>query len=89
MTKTIIPIKPRIPILTKKLMLTPDTNKRATIDITIITPVPKSGSNMIKPKTRKTINRIGKTEVFISLILLFDKYLAVNIIKPNFVNSLG
>ena len=78
-----------IPILIKNDILTPDTNNKDTIDITIITPVPKSGCNIIKPNTNITTKRIGNTEDLISLILLLAKYLAVKIIKPNFAASLG
>ena len=42
-------------------MLTPAINNKAIMVTTIIIPVPKSGSNMIKPKINNKINKIGKT----------------------------
>ena len=57
--------------------------------MTIMTPVPKSGCNIIKPNINMRINKIGKTEVLIFLILLLVKYFEVNIIKPILANSLG
>ena len=39
-------------------MLTPDTNKRAIILTTKIIPVPKSGSNIIRPKKRNKTDDI-------------------------------
>ncbi len=59
------------------------------MDITIIIPVPKSGSNMIRPNIKKTVIKRGRRDVFISLILLFDSYFDVNMISANLVNSDG
>ncbi len=59
--------------------------------MTMTTPVPKSGSNIIKPKTRKRTPSMGKTPFLISfrLLSLFDKYFDVKIIRPSLVNSDG
>ena len=64
-------------------------NNRTIIVITIMIPVPKSGCNIIRPNINRTILRIGRTDVFISLSLLFVKYLDVKIIIPSLANSLG
>ena len=84
-----IPISPIIPIFIKKFMFTPEINNSEIIDITIITPVPKSGWSMMRPNIKITIDMIGKTDDLISLILLFDKYFDVKIINPNLAASLG
>ena len=68
---------------------TPDINNKTIIVITIIMPVPKSGCSMISPNINITILKIGKTECFISFILLLVKYLDVNMIIPILANSLG
>ena len=88
---TTTPTKPTKPILTKNDSLTPLTNNKTTIVITITTPVPKSGSNIINPKTSINIPKIGRIPFFMSLISLsfLAKYLDVKIIKLNFINSLG
>ena len=77
--------------LIKKFILTPLTNSNTMIVITITIPVPKSGSNIIRANTRKSTPNIGRTPFFISFksLLLFSKYLEVNIISPNLVNSDG
>ena len=43
----------------------------------------------MRPKIKITIDKIGRTDVLISLILLFDKYFEVKIISPNLAASLG
>ena len=59
--------------------------------ITITTPVPKSGSNIIKPNIKRRTPKIGRTPFFIffSSLVLLARYLDVNIINPNFANSDG
>ena len=84
-----IPINPKTPRMVKKLMLTPEINKMAIMVITRITPVPKSGWSIIRPKRKNTTNKIGNTDERILLILLLVRYLDVNIIRPNLANSLG
>ena len=86
-----IPINPKIPIFIKKFIFTPLTNNNTMMVITITTPVPKSGSNIIRPKKRKIIRRIGRVPFLKNLMVfvLFDKYFAVKIIKDIFASSLG
>ena len=84
-----IPINPMTPNLMKKFILTPDTNNRTMMVTTMIIPVPKSGWSMISPNIKMTMLRIGRTEVFMSLILLLVKYFEVKIIIPSLANSLG
>ena len=52
---------PIIPPATKNFILTPAINSKAIMAITKITPVPRSGCNMINPKKSKVILKIGKT----------------------------
>ena len=73
----------------KKFIFTPDINNNTMIVTTIITPVPKSGCNMMSPKIKSTILNIGNTECLISFILLFVRYFAVKIMIPILANSLG
>ena len=89
MIKTIMPIIPVNPNAIKKLRFTPDIKRIAIIVIVRIIAVPKSGWSIISPKINTNTNKIGNIEDLIFLILLLVKYLDVNIIIPNLVNSLG
>ena len=61
------------------------------IDKSIITPVPKSGCNIISPKNINTIKSIGKTNLKVLSLYrsLSIKYLLVKIINPILQASLG
>ena len=55
---------PRIPIIKrmiKNFIFTPATKRRLIIVKIIIIPLPKSGSNMIRPKIKSRMVRIGNT----------------------------
>ena len=88
---TTTPMRPSIPILTKKFRFTPLTNSSTTIVITITTPVPKSGSNIIRANTSRRTPSIGRTPFLILFrsLSLFSKYFAVKIIRLSLVNSDG
>ena len=88
-TNPTIPIKPIIPNLIKKFILTPDINNKTITVTTMIIPVPKSGCNIIRPNINRRILNMGSTECLISFILLLVRYLEVKIIIPNLANSLG
>ena len=68
MIREATPNKPSIPILIKKFIFTPLINNNTIIVITITTPVPKSGSNIIRPNTNKSTPNMGNTPFFIFFI---------------------
>ena len=56
-TNIAIPMIPRTPMPIKNFIFTPAINKSEIMDITNITPVPKSGCNIIKKKNNKKANK--------------------------------
>ena len=88
MIRATIPPKPRVPIIPKNDSLILEIKSINIRLITITIPVPKSGSNIIRPKKRKIIKRIGRVPFLKNLMVfsLFDKYFAVKIIKDIFAS---
>ena len=58
------------------------------IDIVRITPVPRSGCNIMSPKNNPTTINTGNISLKF-IFFTFDKYLEIKIINPNLANSLG
>ena len=71
-------------------MGTPAMKRIAIIDITSITPVPKSGWSMINPNISISIRRTGMTGFIpLYILFLFSKNLAVHRIMASLAASKG